>query len=50
VTPNIPEAQILTGITIKSSEDMKKAAKAISKLGPQSVLVKGGHLEEKAIG
>lgn len=49
VTPNIPEAQILTGITIKSSEDMKKAAKAISKLGPQSVLVKGGHLEEKQL-
>ncbi|MCC6003426.1 MAG: bifunctional hydroxymethylpyrimidine kinase/phosphomethylpyrimidine kinase [Thermofilum sp.] len=43
VTPNIPEAEILAGMSIKSVEDMESAAKAISKLGPECVVVKGGH-------
>jgi hydroxymethylpyrimidine/phosphomethylpyrimidine kinase len=45
VTPNIPEAEILSSLTIKTVADMEKAAKAIRRLGPQAVLVKGGHLE-----
>jgi len=49
VTPNIPEAEKLSGTTIKSSKDMKKAAEAICKLGPVGVLVKGGHLEEPTL-
>jgi len=40
VTPNIPEAEILSGITIKSRSDMKKAAEEIG-----DCVVKGGHLD-----
>ena len=49
VTPNIPEAEKLSGTTIKSSKDMKRAAEVICKLGPVGVLVKGGHLEEPTL-
>ena len=45
VTPNIPEAEILAGMEIKSVAGMKKAAGIIHKLGVQNVLIKGGHLE-----
>ena len=43
VTPNIPEAEILAGMTIQSAEDMKKAAKFISEQYHCAVLCKGGH-------
>ena len=43
VTPNIPEAERLTGLSIKSEADMKRAAEAIRLLGVRAVLVKGGH-------
>ena len=43
VTPNIPEAEVLTGIEIKDEEDMKRAAQIILKLGVKDVLIKGGH-------
>ncbi|MFB1050297.1 bifunctional hydroxymethylpyrimidine kinase/phosphomethylpyrimidine kinase [Paraliobacillus sp. JSM ZJ581] len=50
VTPNIPEAEILVGFTIKNEEDMKKAAKVIVEdLGATSAVVKGGHLDGKAV-
>lgn len=45
VTPNIPEAEALSGIPISSIQDMKKAAKKIKSLGARNVLIKGGHLE-----
>jgi hydroxymethylpyrimidine/phosphomethylpyrimidine kinase len=45
VTPNLPEAEVLSGIQISSVENMKEAAKRIKALGPKYVLVKGGHLE-----
>lgn len=45
VTPNIHEAEVLTGITIKNLEDMKNAAKKIYSYGASYVVVKGGHLE-----
>lgn len=45
VTPNIPEAEILANMTISSAEDMREAARIIAGLGPQIVIVKGGHLE-----
>jgi hydroxymethylpyrimidine/phosphomethylpyrimidine kinase len=48
-TPNIPEAEVITGMKIKNIEDMKEAAKLINKLGVKNVLVKGGHLEDSAI-
>lgn len=44
VTPNLPEAERLSGIKIENVDDMKAAAQEIIKLGCRSVLVKGGHL------
>jgi hydroxymethylpyrimidine/phosphomethylpyrimidine kinase len=44
VTPNIPEAEALSGLEIASIDGMRKAAERILKLGPRVVLVKGGHL------
>ena len=49
VTPNIPEAEILTKTKIKCLEDMIKAAKIINKLGVKNVLVKGGHLNNTIV-
>jgi hydroxymethylpyrimidine/phosphomethylpyrimidine kinase len=43
VTPNIPEAEALTGSSIHSLDDMRDAAMRILRLGPRVVLVKGGH-------
>ena len=48
VTPNIPEAEVLSGMRIETKEDMLAAAKAIQLKGAQAVLVKGGHLAEEA--
>ena len=46
VTPNVPEAEDLAGLEIRSLEDMARAARRILSFGPQAVLVKGGHLED----
>jgi hydroxymethylpyrimidine/phosphomethylpyrimidine kinase len=43
VTPNLYEAEVLTGQQIKTQDDMRAAAQAISLLGPRHVIVKGGH-------
>jgi len=43
VTPNIPEAEVLTGMTIRTRADMEKAARAIVAMGAKAVVVKGGH-------
>jgi hydroxymethylpyrimidine/phosphomethylpyrimidine kinase len=48
LTPNIPEAEVLSGIAIKGIDDMKEAARKILKLGPKYVVVKGGHLDGDA--
>ncbi len=45
VTPNVPEAETLSGVTIASIDGMKEAARAIHGLGAANVLIKGGHLE-----
>lgn len=45
VTPNVPEAEVLTGMTIKTARDLERAADALLALGPSAVLMKGGHLE-----
>ena len=42
VTPNLIEAEILSGLTIRSLNDMKQAAIKIKQLGPKSVVIKGG--------
>jgi hydroxymethylpyrimidine/phosphomethylpyrimidine kinase len=44
VTPNIPEAQELSGVRIATLDDMRAAGQRILELGPRVVLVKGGHL------
>ncbi len=44
VTPNIHEAEILTGYKITDTRDSIEAGREILKLGPKSVLIKGGHL------
>jgi hydroxymethylpyrimidine/phosphomethylpyrimidine kinase len=44
VTPNVPEAEVLTGMTIHTIDDMREAARRLLDLGPRVVLVKGGHL------
>jgi hydroxymethylpyrimidine/phosphomethylpyrimidine kinase len=43
VTPNLPEAEVLSGIRIASEEDRREAARAIAALGASAVLIKGGH-------
>ena len=45
VTPNIPEAEALTGMSITKLAHMKLAAAKILEMGPAAVLLKGGHLE-----
>ncbi|MEF3279391.1 MAG: bifunctional hydroxymethylpyrimidine kinase/phosphomethylpyrimidine kinase [Elusimicrobiota bacterium] len=49
VTPNIPEAEFITGIKIKNLDHMIKAAEKIYRLGIKNVLLKGGHLKEKKL-
>ena len=49
ITPNIPEAEILTKTTIKNKEDMIFAAKKLIEFGAKNVLIKGGHLESKIV-
>ena len=46
VTPNHHEAQVLTGLEIHTVDDMRRAAEAIYRMGPQHVVVKGGHLPQ----
>ena len=43
VTPNLPEAEVLSGVRVRSLDDAREAARRIHKLGASSVIVKGGH-------
>ena len=49
ITPNIPEAEILSGIRISNKEDMIFAANKLLDLGAKNVLIKGGHLKSKKV-
>jgi hydroxymethylpyrimidine/phosphomethylpyrimidine kinase len=49
ITPNIPEAELLTGIKINSVNDMIKAGQLLINLGAKNVLIKGGHLKSEQI-
>ena len=49
VTPNLPEAEALSGMPVSSRADMEEAARRIHRLGPRHVLVKGGHLKGDAV-
>ncbi len=48
VTPNLPEAAALAGMTVDDERAMVEAARRILGLGPRAVLVKGGHLADSA--
>jgi len=48
LTPNIPEAEAITGLNITTADDMEKAAEIIYSMGAKSVIVKGGHLNGDA--
>jgi hydroxymethylpyrimidine kinase/phosphomethylpyrimidine kinase len=43
ITPNIPEAEALTGIQIRDDESRRDAARALAALGAATVVIKGGH-------
>ena len=47
ITPNVPEAEILTKTKINSINDMIEAGKILLRLGAKNVLIKGGHLKSK---
>jgi hydroxymethylpyrimidine kinase / phosphomethylpyrimidine kinase / thiamine-phosphate diphosphorylase len=49
LTPNIPEAVRLTGITIVDSRDIENAARALHEMGARNVLIKGGHLTDGVV-
>ncbi|MDC3106636.1 bifunctional hydroxymethylpyrimidine kinase/phosphomethylpyrimidine kinase [Candidatus Pelagibacter sp.] len=49
ITPNIPEAEILTNIKIRNKNDMVLAANKLLKLGAKNVLIKGGHFKSKTV-
>lgn len=48
ITPNIPEAEVLSGMEIRTLADMLKSAEIISRMLSGSVLIKGGHLKSSA--
>lgn len=49
ITPNIPEAEKISGIKITNTEEMKEAAKIIHNMGTPNVLIKGGHSKGDAL-
>lgn len=49
ITPNLDEAEVLTGQTVRNAEAMAKAGQAILDLGARAVLVKGGHLDSDIV-
>jgi hydroxymethylpyrimidine/phosphomethylpyrimidine kinase len=48
VTPNLPEAEALTGLAIRTPDDMVAAGRRLLDLGARAVVIKGGHLEGSA--
>ncbi len=49
ITPNIPEAEVLTGVKINNKEDMILAANKLLSIGAKNVLLKGGHLNSRTV-
>ena len=46
ITPNVPEAETLTGLAIKDMAGMEAAARKLVEMGARAVIVKGGHMEK----
>lgn len=49
VTPNIPEAERITGISITGEADFERAARLMQSMGAANVLIKGGHFAERSV-
>jgi len=49
ITPNVPEAEELTGLAIRTAVDMQSAARRLLDQGCRAVLIKGGHLQGDAV-
>ncbi len=49
ITPNVPEAELLTGLKIADVDDLTKAGDALLEMGVYAALMKGGHLEGKSV-
>jgi hydroxymethylpyrimidine/phosphomethylpyrimidine kinase len=49
ITPNIPEAEVLSDLKIKNIQDMIQAARVLLSMGAKNVLIKGGHLKTKVV-
>jgi hydroxymethylpyrimidine kinase/phosphomethylpyrimidine kinase/thiamine-phosphate diphosphorylase len=49
LTPNLPEAEALSGLPVETEADMERAARRLQEMGPRNVLLKGGHLEGEAV-
>ncbi len=49
VTPNLPEAEVLTGRTLSTWDDRRDAARQLHDLGAKNVIIKGGHLESDVV-
>lgn len=49
ITPNVPEAETLSGLRIENEEDMRTAARKLREMGARAVLVKGGHLNKRSV-
>ena len=49
LTPNIPEAELLTGLEISDIDKMRRAAHTILEMGSKAVLLKGGHLKDETL-
>ncbi len=45
ITPNLHEAEVLTGMRVECADDMKRAAVKLRQFGPKYVVIKGGHLQ-----
>jgi hydroxymethylpyrimidine kinase/phosphomethylpyrimidine kinase len=48
ITPNVPEAEALTGVRIADEQGMRSAAEKLREMGARAVLIKGGHLSQKS--
>lgn len=48
LTPNVPEAELFTGLALKTPQDIAEAAERLLAMGPKAVLIKGGHMDSPA--
>lgn len=49
ITPNVPEAEALTGLSVRDLDGMRRAAEQLLQLGARNVLLKGGHMAGNAV-